>query len=105
MLKVTSADGKIEVTYELDLDLTTADKVGVSQIRIYPNPATDMLNVSGIGAGNRIRVFNTSGINVYDIQARSNVEMFSLAKQPAGMYLIVVSSDEGILGRFKAIKK
>jgi hypothetical protein len=105
MLKVTSADGKIEVMYELNLDLTQAELVNIQQIEIYPNPTTGKLNVSGVGIGNRIRVYNSTGAIIYDVIVRSSVEFISLDEQPSGMYLIVVSSKNQLLGRFKALKK
>jgi len=105
MLKVTSADGKIEVMYELKLDLTSVDLTGVQQIEIYPNPTTGRLNVRGVEQGGRIRVFNAVGTAVLDIHVSSNSESISLSDQPSGMYMIVVSKENKLLGRFKAVKQ
>jgi hypothetical protein len=104
MLKVTSKDGKIEVMYELILDLTSVDLAGLQQIEIYPNPTSGKLNVKGVEQGNRIRVFNATGAMVRDIKVQSNLEVLSIDDQPAGMFLIVISNDSKVLGRYKAIK-
>jgi hypothetical protein len=105
MLKVTSADGKIVVMYNLDLDLTSADRIVIQQqIEIYPNPTTGRLNISGIEAGNRIQIFSATGALIRDMKARSNLEVLSVEDVPAGMFLIVISNDNQMLGRFKAIK-
>jgi hypothetical protein len=103
MVKVTSADGKIEVMYQLGV--TSAFDVNKNQIEIYPNPTTGKLNVSGVEKGNRIQVFNGTGSIVRDVQVRSNLETISLDGQPSGMYLIVISKENKLLGRYKAIKR
>jgi hypothetical protein len=74
-------------------------------IEIYPNPTTGKLNVRGIDPGNRIRVFNSTAAIIFDVNVRSTVETISLNEQPSGMYLIVVSDESQLLGRFKALRK
>ncbi|SHE33052.1 Por secretion system C-terminal sorting domain-containing protein [Mariniphaga anaerophila] len=103
MLKVTSADGKIEVIYQLGM--TSAFDVAAKQIEIYPNPTAGKLNVSGVDKGDRIQVYSSTGAIVEDIKVSRNLEVLSLDRQPAGMYVIVISSEKELIGRFKAIKK
>jgi len=105
MLKVTSADGSIEVTYELKVVAVSANLPAGNQIEIYPNPTNGRLNVRGVEAGNRIQVYNSNGAVVRDMKVRSNVEVLSIDDQPSGMYLIVISNDNSLLGRYKAVKK
>ncbi|MGM0376931.1 MAG: T9SS type A sorting domain-containing protein [Bacteroidota bacterium] len=105
MLKVTSADGDIEVIYTLDLDLTSANLVTGQPIEIYPNPTNDKLNFEGVEPGNRIQVFNSNGAIIYDVKVRNSKEVISLYRQPAGIYMIVVSDDNQLIGRFKALRK
>ncbi|MBW6534325.1 MAG: T9SS type A sorting domain-containing protein [Mariniphaga sp.] len=102
MVKVTSADGKIEVMYQLGV--TSAFEVNKNQIEIYPNPTSGKLNVSGVEKGNRIQVYNASGAMVRDMKVQSSLEVLSLDNQPAGMFLIVISKNDQLLGRYKAIK-
>lgn len=103
MVKVTSADGKIEVMYTFG-QLTDAAMVKFNQIEIYPNPTSGRLNVTGVEKGNRIQVFNSVGSAVLDFDVESNHETIELKAHPAGMYLIVVSSKNQLLGKYKAIK-
>jgi hypothetical protein len=105
MLKVTSADGHIEVMYNLVVVPVSANLHTANQIEIYPNPTTGRLNVRGVEAGNRIQVYNSSGSIVRDLKVRSNLEVLSIDDQPAGLYLIVISNNNSLLGRYKAIKK
>jgi hypothetical protein len=105
MLKVTSADGHIEVMYELKVVAVSSNLTAGTQIEIYPNPTNGRLNVRGVEAGNRIQVYNSNGAVIRDMKVRSNVEVLSIDDQPAGMYLIVISNDNTLLGRYKAVKK
>ncbi len=103
MVKVTSADGKVVVTYTFG-SLTATDIVEVHNIEIYPNPTNGQLNISGVERGNRIQIFNSTGAAIRDIIVQSSTESVSIQREPAGMYMIVVSDSNKLLGRFKAIK-
>ena len=98
------ADGKIVVMYQLDLNVTSTEYVGLKQIEIYPNPTSGKLNISGIESGNRIQIYNATGSIISDRKALSNLEIITLENIPSGMFLIVISNDNKMLGRFKAIK-
>jgi len=104
VLKVTSADKKINVIYQLDMDITSAGTPRLEQIEIYPNPTSGVLNISGIQTGNRIRLYNATGALILDRTATGNFEVLSLDKLSSGMFFIVVSNENKMLGRFKAIK-
>lgn len=105
MVKVTSADGKIVVMYTFG-PLTDANALRVdNQLEFYPNPTNGILNVSGLEKGQRIQVYNAVGTAVLDIKTNSSREVISLQNEPSGMYLIVVSKENQLIGRYKAIKK
>lgn len=104
VLKVTSADGKIVATYALTLDLTNADLTGNIEISVYPNPTKGTVNVSGIEVGSRIRVLNMMGAAVKDVIATSNMERVSIENQPAGVYFVVVGTNDSVTGTYKIIK-
>ncbi len=104
MVKVTSVDGKIVVMYSFG-PLTAAGIVETNNIALYPNPTDGKLNISGVERGNRIQIFNANGSTIRDIIAGNSIEVVSLQKEPAGMYLIVISDNSKLLGRFKAIKR
>ncbi len=104
-VKVTAADGELVVYYDLDLNATSAKMLMAQQIEIYPNPTTGKLNVHGIEPGYRIQVFNSLGGIVQDTKAESSLEVLSLDDLPAGLYLIVVSNNNKMIGSFKAIRK
>jgi formylmethanofuran dehydrogenase subunit D len=103
MVKVTSADGKIVVMYTFG-PLTSASWVQANQIELYPNPSTGKLNVTGVEKGQRIQVYNSLGSAIIDVNVESSHEIISIDKHPAGLYMIVVSDNDKLLGKYKAIK-
>lgn len=101
---VTSLDGKHKNVYTF-ATVVSAETMESVNIDVYPNPTTDLLNIRGVQPGNRVRVYNAVGAMIRDISVQRNIETVRLDKEPAGMYMIVVSSENEMLGRFKAVKK
>jgi len=104
MVKVVSADGKMNVYYTFG-PLTSADVLQANDIQLYPNPTNGEINVSGLKAGYRVHVYNSVGAAIRDINVQSSIERISIRNQPAGMYMVVVSDNNKLLARFKALKK
>jgi hypothetical protein len=104
MIMVTSADGKITVYYTLGT-LTATNVYASDNFELYPNPTDGRINVSGVKAGYRIQVYNSVGASIRDIQVQNSIENISLNDQPAGLYMIVISDNNKMLGRYKALKR
>ena len=103
-IKVTSADGKINVYYTFST-LTSVSGIESNNILLYPNPTNGFINVSGLKSGYRIQVYNSVGVAIRDINVNSSIERISLNNQPTGMYMIIISDKNKMLGRFKALKQ
>jgi hypothetical protein len=50
-------------------------------------------------------VYNSVGAAIRDINVQSSIERISLSNQPAGMYMIIVSDSNKMIGRYKAMKQ
>jgi hypothetical protein len=103
MVKVTARDTRFSAMYSVAL--TTSSRLVKNNIIIYPNPTEDRVNISGLAVGDRIQVFNYTGATVRNIKVRSNIETLSLNDQPAGMYMILVSDANKVVGRYKLVKR
>jgi hypothetical protein len=104
MVKVTSSDGKMTNYYTFGT-LTAIGNLGSKNIQLYPNPTSGEIIVSGLKAGQRIQVYNSAGAAIREINVHESIERISLKNQPAGMYMIVVSDNRKMLGRYKALKQ
>ena len=77
--------------------ITSAEPILKSGLSVYPNPATNMINVTWEGiAPEQVRLFTLTGDLVIDTSASSEIKTAGL---PEGLYLILVlppGSDEYI---------
>src|SRR5690606_32699663 len=105
LLKVTSADGKAVVLYELEVTIVSAGNIEAVQINVYPNPTSGEIKIKGVEPGNQIQIYNMSGSVVRDIKAQNNLTSVYINDQPSGVYLIVIRNDNKVLGQYKAIKR
>lgn len=104
MVKVVSMDGKHETMYTVK-SLVSAKTMDSANIELYPNPTNGKINISGVEVGNVVQVYNSVGAMIRNISVQRNIETVSLENEPAGMYMVVVTGDNQVLGRFKAIKR
>ena len=104
-VKVTAADGKTEVMYTIDVDITGAEFTEANRIQLYPNPTSGTINISGLETGGKIEVFNLTGSAVKKLEVQRSIETISLSDQPSGLYFIVVSSTDKKLGSYKVVKE
>lgn len=105
VLLVTAADGVTTAKYNISA-VTKVDPSMSSSIKVYPNPTTDgKVILQGLSKGNRVQVFNVSGVLLRDVIVDNTVEYVNLSYQPAGVYMFVISSGEKHLDIKKVIKK
>lgn len=60
--------------------------------RIYPNPATDFINIEGINAGT-IQVFNSLGQLVRSLE---NTRIVDVRNYPSGIYMMVINNERKV---------
>ena len=104
MLKVTSADGKVEVMYTLDF-LTSTELSVKAKLLVYPNPTNDVVSVAGASMGSRIRVFSSNGLLVHDVDVQGDVETISLREHSSGIYLVIVTNNGELTGQYKVVRE
>jgi hypothetical protein len=69
-------------------------------LKVFPNPASDLIRISGIDTIDNIRIFDMSGKIVKEVKA-SEIDVRNLSE---GQYIINVYSGNNIISR-KLIKK
>lgn len=82
---------------------TAADE----QVAIYPNPATDVLNISvpacATGLG-RIAIYTSAGVEVVSTDFVSELESFDVSNWSNGVYMVWVTDAEGNVWTGKFVK-
>jgi hypothetical protein len=106
ILVVTAADGVTTATYNIDVQIPDAVVAPFAEtIKMYPNPTSDRVIIRGLEKGNRVQVFNATGITLRDVIVDNSTEYVSLSAQPAGIYHFVIASGNKIIYVQKIIKK
>ena len=72
-------------------------EVSGGSILLFPNPATDILNVRSEFSINRIEILNFTGQTVYnDLSSNTKLAVISTSSLPAGVYFVKVTTQKGI---------
>jgi len=103
-LLVTAKDGLTTATYAIHFETKAIDPITES-IKMYPNPTTDRVIIQGLTQGNRVQVFNSVGVTLRNVIVDQSTEYVSLAAQPAGIYIFVISSGDKFINIQKIVKK
>lgn len=64
------------------------DDVAGTTLRVYPNPATKMLYVSGVSESKTIQLFDISGRKVMTVPVNAGTATLDLAPLPQGIYIL-----------------
>lgn len=103
-VKVTSADGTQSVKYSLYI---VGEEVGAkiissvkpelagSSSKIYPNPATTILNIENAPVGSIIQVISISGSLVYTKQVSDILMTIPVSQLDKGLYFVRIVEREG----------
>jgi hypothetical protein len=74
--------------------INSTSNVAKASVSVYPNPATDVLNVA-VGAGNaNVQLSSVTGAVVASANGSGNV-VLSTSTVPAGLYVVTVNSASG----------
>ncbi|MGG9962781.1 T9SS type A sorting domain-containing protein [Ferruginibacter sp. SUN106] len=100
-LKMEDRDGSF--TYSNSILLLLKDNS--IQLQAYPNPVTDVLNISGPGKILRIAVADINGRQVYDVNGNGTlIQKINVQHLPQGTYLVTVKTTTDS-NTFKVVKQ
>lgn len=104
---VQTANGCASEPFAVRVNITLGtDNVAKANFKCYPNPATDVLNVSSSKPVVAVTVFNMLGQKVADFSnGNAAVSQYNIASLTAGTYLVKATDVSGASASFKVIKK
>lgn len=88
-LKEVDADGRTDLTRIVSIRVD-----GNETVRVFPNPASDLITVESGQALNGIAIFNSAGKLVQSAQTGEKVIRLNIADLPKGLYVISVDGRE-----------
>jgi uncharacterized repeat protein (TIGR02543 family) len=81
------------LTANFTLKTAIFDQKEKSGIRIFPNPATDILNISGLNPGAIVSLYGLNGVKIMTRKATANPEKLDISGLLNGLYLISVEEN------------
>lgn len=72
--------------------ITSTDDINVDKVIIFPNPATDQINISGLSADDQIEVYTSQGQLLGSYPTATSLDC---SNWPSGLYWIQVSTETG----------
>jgi aminopeptidase N len=90
------------ITHDVTLELGAAN---LENIKVYPNPATDSWQITGLATGSRISLKDISGRTLYTNSNALAIESIPAANYPAGIYLLGIVDANGNISNLKLVKQ
>ena len=85
--------------------ITDIDDIDISEITIFPNPATDILNITSSETISEIEIVNVMGQVVKRIEINSDNAVCDVEDLKAGVYIVRISTASATLSQRKFIKE
>lgn len=95
--------GEIEIT--VTLDHTSVAQANSDQLKIYPNPAEDLLFVENASDINKVTIINSGGQVVLEAKHADSHFSLNIKNLPPGIYLLRTRSGEGKMSSCGFVKK
>ncbi len=70
-------------------------EIAAEQLKVYPNPASGKVDISGIANGDCIKVYNTIGQLIYSTNASNRQEQLNISQFTAGNYIVIITTYDG----------
>lgn len=80
------------------------DEFALTNLSVYPNPATDVLNIAGKQALSEIVVVNLLGQQVLQQKASTETAQINISALPQATYILMVKAENGATASFKIVK-
>ncbi len=108
-LRAYSSDGQsgfsniIEVT--TTQDETHINNLSKKDILVYPNPAKNYINIIGLTNNSSFEIFSITGAKIKYVEDQSEITTIDVSSLENGVYILKISSDNGVINRRIFINK
>ena len=105
IVAITAAETPIELTAIGDTVIIDPNKVGINEIGLenvllYPNPASDVVNLSGLQGSGTVTILNAMGQAVMAEPFQNSDRMaLDLSKLDSGVYLVQIRSENSMIAQ------
>ncbi len=96
--------GTFAAIKSISMGITGLVESNENSVQIYPNPATDIVNIVASQEINTIRIFNLTGQMIMEILPESNNVQIQSSSMEAGVYFVEIISNESLLTKRLVIR-
>ncbi|MCO6494395.1 MAG: T9SS type A sorting domain-containing protein [Bacteroidetes bacterium] len=79
--------------------------ISSQEISVYPNPANDRINISGLEGDEVIRIYDYTGKLVYQSEKQQIQDSILIAQFSSGVYYISIIKADGTTASFRIVKE
>ncbi len=98
--------GESNHSNEACIDITVGiDELGENKVSLYPNPASNLVNITSINNMTRLTVTNYVGQVVYDRDVSTTRVELNTSSYQAGVYLVKIETETGVITKRVIIRK
>jgi hypothetical protein len=103
VVALTASETTVELTAIGDTVVIDPSKVGIDEaalanVSIYPNPATDVLNIAGLEGAGTISIYNAVGQEMMAVPFNNSDRMkLNLSDWVSGVYLVQIRTEKGVV--------
>ncbi len=101
---VTVVDGVVvEVTLSEDTNFIVDTET--NELAVFPNPASEVINITNNNTINEVRVFDLTGRTIFGETVNDNQTVINVSEFNQGIYIIQIETDNGVESkRFNVVK-
>lgn len=83
---------------------TSINDLELSEVKVFPNPVENMLNVSSVEAFDRVIIKDISGRKVKSITNKGVSASINVEQLPEGVYFVNLMNENQLVGFSKVVK-
>lgn len=87
----SAVSAALSVTTDADNGATLNKALEITNVKVYPNPASNELNISNVAEGAEIALFDAAGKKVLQQMAESSEALLDISGLKSGVYLININ--------------
>lgn len=92
-------------TFKANLTVSGIEELGFEQVKIYPNPATDVIYLQGVEAGSTSELYDITGKLVKREQLMNTNAQVDIKSFPSGIFNLKITNKAGQIGNAKVVKQ
>ncbi|MCX6243171.1 MAG: T9SS type A sorting domain-containing protein [Bacteroidetes bacterium] len=94
----TGTDGNFYIVINTDFIASTGDDPALLTISVFPNPANDLIRITGITEETEIKIFNLSGDLVFEGEASRDLNI-NVSRFTPGIYTVLLKNHKTRIAR------